>query len=244
MKIEPTDSLITEGFVGAANIQGKVENISDIIVGGDLAIGGGLYALQEERRGFVPDPSTVNAQNLGIGYGFLTGQQYGADGSALNAKSNVGGVPLVLTKEIPKAEFTAPADNALLETAGIRVIKYHPNEEGGDRRRHVIEYRYADSYLMRAEAMLRMGSDISSIINNLRTIRGASLLGTVGEAELLAERGRELYSEGTRRQDLIRFGQYTKAWELKDAGDAHLEIFPIPIADLLANPNFVQNPGY
>ena len=199
---------------------------------------------QEERRGFVPDATTANADNLGIGYGFLIGQQYNEDGTPLNARENVGGVPLVFTKEIEQPEYTAPADNALLESAGIRMLKYHPNEEGGGERKHVVKYRYADAYLMKAEAMFRMGGDPTTMINDLRTIRGAASLGPVGEAELLAERGRELYEELVRRQDLIRFGQFLRAWNLKDAGDAHLEVFPVPLADVLANPNLMQNPGY
>jgi len=199
---------------------------------------------QEERRGWVPDATTANATNLGIGYGFLIGQQYEQDGTPLNARDNVGGIPLVFTREVEKAEYTAPADNATLETSGIRMLKYHPNEAGGDRRRHLVRYRYADAYLMKAEAMFRMGGDPTTMINDLRVIRGAAPLGTVGEEELLAERGRELYQEFSRRQDLIRFGQYLRAWNLKDAGDSHLEIFPIPTSDVLANPNIDQNPGY
>ena len=199
---------------------------------------------QEERRGRVEDPNSANAQNLGIGLGFLIGQQYEEDGTPLDARSNVGGVPLVFTREVEQAEYTSPADNAVLETAGIRMLKYHPNEEGGDRRTHIVRYRFADAYLMRAEAMFRMGNNALDMINELRTIRGASELDRLDEETLLAERGRELYQEQTRRQDLIRFGQYLRAWNLKDAGDEHLIIFPIPIADILANPNLVQNPGY
>jgi hypothetical protein len=200
---------------------------------------------QEERRGWVPDATTANADNLGIGLGFLIGQQYNEDGTALNARDNVGGVPLVFTREVEKAEYTAPADNAVLETSGIRMLKYHPNEEGGDRRRHLLRYRYADAYLMKAEAMWRMGEDPTTMINNLRSIRGATeMFATVGKDELLAERGRELFGEGVRRQDLIRFDEYLRAWNLKDAGSDHLKIFPIPISDVLANPNLEQNPGY
>ncbi len=199
---------------------------------------------QEERRGWVPDATTANADNLGIGYGFLIGQQYEEDGTPLNARDNVEGVPLVFTKEVSKAEYTAPADNALLETDGTRMIKYHPNEEGGDRRTHVVKYRYGDAYLMKAEAMFRMGGDPLTMINDLRAIRGASALTALTEADLLAERGREMYAEGVRRQDLIRFGQFLRAWNLKDQTDAGKEIFPIPTADVLANPNLTQNPGY
>ena len=199
---------------------------------------------QEERRGFVPDATTANDENLGIGYGFLIGQQFEQDGTPLDTRDNVGSIPLVFTKEVNQPVYSAPEDNAVLETAGTRMLKYHPNEAGGDRRLHIVKYRYADSYLMKAEAMFRMGGDPTAMINNLRTIRGASPLATVGETELLAERGREMYAELVRRQDLIRFGQYTRAWNLKDAGDDNLKIFPIPISDVLANPNLTQNDGY
>jgi hypothetical protein len=65
-------------------------------------------------------------------------------------------------------------------------------------------------------------------------------------ATLLAERGREMYWESWRRQDLIRFGVYLKQWALKDA-DADPQrnlLFPIAPDELLANPNLKQNPGY
>ncbi len=199
---------------------------------------------QEERRGWVPDAATADNNNLGIGYGFLIGQQYNEDGTALNARENVGGVPLVFTKEVSKAEYVAPADNAVLETDGTRMLKYHPNEAGGDRRTHIVKYRFGDAYLMKAEAMFRMGGDPLVMINDLRAVRGASALAAITEADLLAERGREMYAELTRRQDLIRFGQFTRAWNLKNAGNANLQVFPIPIADVLANPNLEQNPGY
>lgn len=199
---------------------------------------------QEERRGWVPDATTATADNLGIGYGFLIGQQYEQDGTPLNARDNVGGIPLIFTKEVTKTEYSAPADNTLLETDGTRMLKYHPNEEGGHGRRHIVKYRYADSYLMKAEAMHRMGSSPLAMINNLRTIRGATPLTTISDADLLAERGREMYAELTRRQDLIRFGEFTRAWNLKSSGNENLHIFPIPLSDILANPNLVQNPGY
>ena len=199
---------------------------------------------QEERRGWVPNAETANDENLGIGLGFLINQQYEQDGTPLNARENVGGVPLIFTREVEQPEYIAPEDNDDLETSGTRMTKYHPNEEGGDRRTHVLRYRFGDAFLMKAEAMWRMGGDPTVMINDLRTTRGASVLGTVEEADLLAERGREMYQELTRRQDLIRFGQYLRAWNLKEAGSDHLKIFPIPLADALGNPNLVQNPGY
>lgn len=192
---------------------------------------------QEERRGWVPDASNANSENLGIGYGFLIGQQYEEDGSQLKDRP---GDPLVFTKELPGLSGNG-------ENTGIRVIKYHPGDEGGSFRSHEIMFRYADAYLMKAEAMMRMGGDATAMVNDLRTLRGASPLGSVSEADMLAERGRELYIEFWRRNDMIRFGQYTRDWEFKDpgsVGNADRNLYPIPINALLSNPNLEQNPGY
>ena len=100
---------------------------------------------------------------------------------------------------------------------------------------------------MKAEAVMRSGGDPTALVNELRVLRGATPLGTVSESDLLEERGRELYNEYSRRNDMIRFGQYNKDWEFKDpstVGDATKNLFPIPTNALLSNPNLVQNPGY
>lgn len=193
---------------------------------------------QEERRGYVPHPDDGNIDATGgIGFGFLVGQQYGPDGTAL--KTRPGG-PLSFTKELPGLVGNG-------EETGIRTIKYHPLGEGGSFRAHNIIFRYADAHLMKAEAMLRNGEDASSIVNELRAIRGATPFGTVSLDDILAERGRELYKEFIRRTDLVRFDTFTSDWQFKDAasvGDANKNVFPIPTFALLSNPNLVQNPGY
>jgi hypothetical protein len=190
---------------------------------------------QEERRGFVPDATNAGPDNLGIGYGFLIGQQYSVDGVPLKTRP---GEPLAFTRDYPGLQGNG-------EASGIRTIKYHP--VNGSFTSHEIIFRYADAHLMKAEAMLRMGSDPTSLVNELRVIREASPLGSVGEAELLAERGRELYKEAWRRNDLVRFGQFTKDWEFKSGesvGNEIRNLYPIPANALLSNPNLVQNPGY
>lgn len=192
---------------------------------------------QEERRGWVPDATTANSQNVGIGYGFLIGQQYEEDGSPLNDRT---GEPLVFTKEMPGLSGNG-------ENTGIRIIKYHPNDDGGSFRSHEIVFRYADAHLMKAEAMMRMGGNATALVNELRTLRGATPLGSVSEAEMLAERGRELYIEFWRRNDLVRFGKFTSNWEFKNetsVDNSTYNLYPIPINALLSNPNLVQNPGY
>jgi len=187
---------------------------------------------QEERRGFVPN----DGSHLGIGFGFLVGQQYDANGNKLKDR---GGADLVFTKDFPNGMV---GNN---ERNGIRVIKYHP--ENGSFANHEKMFRYADAYLMKAEAIMRGGSSSETalgMVNNLRTIRSASTLSSVSEQVMLDERGRELYKEFWRRNDLIRFGKFAEAWGLKDADDPFRALFPIPSTALLSNPNLTQNPGY
>ena len=107
-------------------------------------------------------------------------------------------------------------------------------------------FRFADAHLMRAEAMLRLNTgDPLAEVNELRALRqNTPALATLTEAELLDERGRELYLEYVRRVDMIRFGVFKDARGFKDAGDGHTDLFPIPASALLSNPNLDQNPGY
>jgi hypothetical protein len=193
---------------------------------------------QEERRGWVPDASNADNINLGLGYGFLINQQYNEDGTKL--KNRQGG-DLILKKELTSLVGNGEAD-------GIRILKYHPNDGGeiNSFRQHQILFRYSDAHLMKAEAMMRMGGDITSMVNELRQARtNTPDLPSVTEDVLLAERGRELYIEFWRRNDLVRFDKFTAPWGLKEVtGDPNLNLFPIPETALLSNPNLVQNPGY
>lgn len=121
-------------------------------------------------------------------------------------------------------------------------------------------FRLADIYLMLAESVVRGGSGSSTsealgYLNLLRQRAYGNTSGNIATFDLnfiIDERGRELYWEGTRRTDLIRFGKYTSAsylWPFKGgqvAGVALAEkynIFPIPVSDITSNPNLVQN-GY
>lgn len=191
---------------------------------------------QEERRGFVPDASNAGPENLGIGWGFLHEQQFDTDGEPLPAR---GGKPLNYTRDYP-----ALVGNS--DVTGIRTIKYHP--VNGSFTPHLIMFRYSDAFLMKAEAMLRGGiGDPTAMVNELRALRDASPIANVTESDLIDERGREFYKEMWRRNDLIRFGQFTKDWEFKNpdaVGDESKNLFPIPSNALLSNPNLTQNPGY
>jgi len=189
---------------------------------------------QEERRGFVPNTPTTT----GIGYGFLFGQQYDKNGNPLTDRP---GNPLVFT-----TEFSASGIVGNNERTGVRVIKYHP--ENGGFTNHYILFRYADAYLMKIEAILRggtpSGASALDLYNGLRTIRSASTAASVSLDDILDERGRELYIEGWRRNDQIRFGVYTSTWPLKSNTETFRVLFPIPAQAISSNPNLTQNPGY
>lgn len=119
-------------------------------------------------------------------------------------------------------------------------------------------FRLADVFLMYAEASLRSG-DAGTALNYVNSLRerayGGSThnLGSITLADILDERARELHWECTRRTDLIRFGLFTGGdyiWPFKGGSAAggsvsnHLNLYPIPTADLNLNPNLIQNPGY
>ena len=143
-------------------------------------------------------------------------------------------------------------------------------------------FRLSDVYLMYAECVARIkgtswddwngGTDASDPaviasrkkgaiywINLVRERAGASDVWSSNFADdnallqfILDERVRELYHEGYRRTDLIRFGQFTTnkyIWQWKggthdgQAVDSKYNIYPIPNTELTANPN-LHNDNY
>lgn len=81
---------------------------------------------------------------------------------------------------------------------------------------------------------------------NLDAIRDRVGLGSISANldNIYAERARELWLEGWRREDMIRFGTFLEAKTLKPTvSDTKYLLYAIP-ADPLINPNITQNPGY
>jgi hypothetical protein len=99
---------------------------------------------------------------------------------------------------------------------------------------------------MKAEALLRTGKAAEGlvIVNQIRTNRGATPFASLTLDNLLDERSRELYWEGWRRNDLIRFGKFLGSWTEKSASGDERLLFAIPSEQLAVNPNLTQNPGY
>jgi starch-binding outer membrane protein, SusD/RagB family len=188
------------------------------------------FEANDSRRS-APSPVGVGQEFFGIKRGFLIGQQVKDDGS--NLIDSRTQQPLQFTSDVPLA---GAATNK-----GIRVVKYHPANKG-----QYILLRFADVYLMKAEAHFRKGETAAAkaIIDDLRAKRGASVLSSLTLPNILDERGRELYWEGIRRVDQIRFETFATPWAEKSSTDKRRVLFPIPQQALDSNPNLTQNPGY
>ena len=124
-------------------------------------------------------------------------------------------------------------------------------------------FRLGEAYLMYAEAVLHGGggsrAQALTYVNALRERAYGNTSGDLADTTaltldfLLKERGRELLWEAHRRTDLVRFGKFTGpgylwAWKggimAGQTTDGHLDIYPLPESELIANPNLKQNPGY
>lgn len=124
--------------------------------------------------------------------------------------------------------------------------------------------RSAEAYLIAAEADARLNGGVTTATGKgyIDAIRqranNKDLKASYNLNQILDERARELYYEGFRRTDLIRYGYYggeksgEYLWEWKggikngQAIAAYLNVFAIPAEDVNANPNLKgkQNTGY
>ncbi len=177
---------------------------------------------------------------------FLAGPQFSSAGVRLvdpgAEATDPDGPPLTFTAAINELSPNA------LRQAGARIGKY-AFERGSTRdlNNDFPIFRYTDILLLKAECHLRLGSNLNeglNLVNQVRARAGINPFAELTLENLLAERGREMFFENHRRSDLIRFGQYNKAWWEKPVSDQNKNIFPIPRGPISANPNLKQNPGY
>jgi hypothetical protein len=152
-------------------------------------------------------------------------------------------MPLAVKLDLTGSEYE--------KTAGARMSKYEIDRtaysDGQLQNNDIVLYRYADVLLMKAEAKVRNGEDGSAELNAVRTrvgmpARKATL------ATILDERLLELMWEGWRRQDLIRFGKFSSAYDqraqLDGESNGYTTVFPIPQTAIDLNKNLTQNSGY
>ena len=174
-----------------------------------------------------------------------------------------------------RAEFWYPGQSLTINslttfTDGIGVCKFRnvtsAGKAGQDLTFSDVDlplFRISEQYLIYAEATLRGGGgDAATALSYINLIRtrayGGSTAGNITSGQLttqfiLDERARELFWEGFRRTDLIRYGLFTSGtyvWPFKGGVKGGTSVadfrnlFPIPETDLAANPNLKQNTGY
>ncbi|MGB3467360.1 MAG: RagB/SusD family nutrient uptake outer membrane protein, partial [Cyclobacteriaceae bacterium] len=166
----------------------------------------GYSSLQDFYNSFDEDDDRIGS--------FLEGPQFSSTGERLTDVSaeaaDPDGEPLTFTPFI-----TELFPNALRQE-GVRVGKFEfQNGAGQSLSNDFPIFRLADIMLMKAEALWRINSgdaEALSLVNQIRQRAGLGNLAILTEDELLAERGRELFAEGHRRSDLIRFGRFNNPW--------------------------------
>jgi hypothetical protein len=197
------------------------------------------------KKSNVPGYTAQVGSNAGFLIGQIQGPQGGTVGNPLVDLKDRSGNPLKFTADVSLFFST--------ETKGIRTVKYPMNPAeinggGWGSQNEFVFFRLADARLMKAEAILRGGTDSETplaIVNGIRAKRNASSLSTVNLTTLLAERGRELYLEAWRRNDLVRFGKFNDpVGERPATSSPNKVVFPIPNIALSSNPNLKQNFGY
>ena len=161
-----------------------------------------------------------------------------------------------------------PADCAILNTGkdvkgwsqGYKSVKYFVIREdfinGRNQSNDLPIFRYADILMTKAEAIARGasatgGQTIQSLMNEIRSyVNAPTYSGTPTLEEIYDERGRELFDENWRRNDMIRFGHFEDEYGFHRKGfptarfDKECRVFPIPQDVLNKNTNWKQNAGY
>ncbi len=178
---------------------------------------------------------------------FIAGPQYASDGTTrlIDASAEPGdpdGQDLTFN---PVINEIAPG---AFRQAGARIGKYEFADGAQDNLNNdFVLFRLGEVILNAAEAQHRLGNSAAAmtLANLIRQRAGLAAFTSMADADLLAERGRELFMEGTRRADLIRYNQYSRTWFGKTAASAATKtLMPIPRVQIAANPNLVQNDGY
>jgi len=210
----------------------------------------------------------IDAASFKYDRGILRGQQYGLlrvngaflkcpdgrlrVGKLYNVTRSKPNLPVNFTEQI---DFTTAGSDY---STGFRALKFEFSKGSVSGRNFgevdIPIVRFADVYLMRAEAKLRKNDAAGALadVNLVRTSRTANIAGStlssINLDLLFRERGFELYWELQRRTDMVRFGKYEGAWTEKTNTDKNKRIFPIPQTAIDGSSNLPgylkQNQGY
>lgn len=187
----------------------------------------------------------TNEQDPRFDYCYYAGTVYDLKGNVVKLDD---GTALVYEPWKVKLDLS---DEPYEKTAGARMKKYEIDDkamkDGKLMENDIVLFRYADVLLMKSEAKVRDGRNGDEELNQVRTRVGAPER-TATLDNLLAERQLELAWEGWRRQDLIRFGRFTRSYnsrpQLPNEESGYTIVFPIPEKIRQMNPGWEQHPGY
>ncbi|WP_299091425.1 RagB/SusD family nutrient uptake outer membrane protein [uncultured Bacteroides sp.] len=187
----------------------------------------------------------TNEQDPRFDYCYYAGTVYDLKGNVVKLDD---GTALVYEPWKVKLDLS---DEPYEKTAGARMKKYEIDDkamkDGKLMENDIVLFRYADVLLMKSEAKVRDGRNGDEELNQVRTRVGVPER-TATLDNILAERQLELAWEGWRRQDLIRFGQFTRSYnsrpQLPNEESGYTIVFPIPEKIRQMNPEWEQHPGY
>ena len=143
--------------------------------------------------------------------------------------------------------------NEPLNTYLANLGKYPDHKTNTD---NIVLMRYEEVVLMKAEALFRTGDLAGALtaLNSIAAARGATLHTAATEDAILLERQKELCFEGFRFDDLARFKRSVDAkCEVEGTGDFYKLPYkygtkqytlPLPMEELLANPDLQQTDGF
>lgn len=172
---------------------------------------------------------------------FIVGQQYTSSNQPIT--DPVAGSLLIIDPHIEELIFTKDNTPQEIRMSGARVKKFEIKKGAKANLSNDFPiFRYADVLLMKAEAQLRQGKSVNvADLDIIRTRAGLTgWNGVVTLNEILDERGRELFWEAHRRQDLIRWGKFNDERWKKPLSDVSRKIFPIPQWVIDSNPNLTK----
>ena len=167
---------------------------------------------------------------------FLYGPQYTSSGVVIYDETVEE--DLFLNPEIPALVMDNSFSAEEIKNSGARIKKFEIAKGAQENLSNDFPvFRYADILLMKAEAMIRQGQNGDAFVNQIRARAGVEDMNNVTLDDLLAERGREMFCEGHRRMDLIRFNAFGNSWWEKEPSTSDRTIFPIPQWAIDTNPN-------
>ncbi len=227
---------------------------------------GGICATPQAISSYDPDDARLKNN-------WIQGQQYAASGQALNSTMGAtSGKPLAFVNELPgidksdevhgfrlgKFEFKMEAnvqlsnDWPLFRYADIKLMKAEcllRTGKSDEAATLVTEVRAREFKANPAKATVTgaqlLGGSVYDygLRNHLTTTHEGGA--DIQYGRFLDELGWEFNQEARRRQDLIRFGVFTKkSWLSHSPNGDYRKLYPIPRIEMNKNANLKQNDGY